>query len=575
MGRFTTIALSLCLSLPCVWSCKEQCRNIPGDTNWPRKNDWDALNSTISGRLIATVPAASVCHGPGSNEHDCAALKQEWDFPQPHIFKSGEIMSPYWQNQSCDPFTPASSPCTLGNYVSYSINVTGVDDVKAGIFFAREHNIRLVIKNTGHDYLGRSTGKGGLGLWMQHLKYTNIIKTFSSEHYNGPAMEIGAGVLSADAYASAREHGLRVVGGGCPSVGIAGGYSQGGGHSFLTSTYGLSADNVLRWEVVTAAGDHIVATPTEHQDLYWALSGGGGGNYAVVLSMTVKAHQDGPVSGAYMSFNASSVGFDKFWEGVDAFHALLPSVVDAGATALYQIMDGSFVLLTMTAPNLSQGEVLEFLAPLVSKLDNNGVPYVLVPNSFDHFYDQFSAMFAPLPFGPIPVSDIISSRLIPRSTITERPEEASRTLRGIVEGQSFYLGIAAMNANRTAPGTPENAVLPAWRSMLLQVIVGSPWDWSIPREEMMLRNDVLTKRVMPSLEALAPGSGVYMNEGNVEQENWQHQFFGENYPRLLSIKKKYDPEGLFYAVTAVGSEAWTADEDGRLCRKATSGHDEL
>jgi hypothetical protein len=60
-------------------------------------------------------------------------------------------MSPYWQNGSCDPFTPISSPCTLGNYVSYSINVSGANDVKEGVRFAKQNNVRLVIKNTGHE----------------------------------------------------------------------------------------------------------------------------------------------------------------------------------------------------------------------------------------------------------------------------------------------------------------------------------------------------------------------------------------------------------------------------------------
>lgn len=56
-----------------------------------------------------------------------------------------------FQNESCDPFTPASAPCELGNYASYSINVTNVDDIVAGIQFAKEHKVRLVIKNTGHE----------------------------------------------------------------------------------------------------------------------------------------------------------------------------------------------------------------------------------------------------------------------------------------------------------------------------------------------------------------------------------------------------------------------------------------
>ena len=60
-------------------------------------------------------------------------------------------MSPIFLNQSCDPYTPESQPCLIGNYVDYSINVTGVADVTAGLRFAQEKNIRLVIKNTGHE----------------------------------------------------------------------------------------------------------------------------------------------------------------------------------------------------------------------------------------------------------------------------------------------------------------------------------------------------------------------------------------------------------------------------------------
>lgn len=64
---------------------------------------------------------------------------------------SSSFMAPFWQNQSCDPFTPESTPCRLGNYVDYAINVSSAIDVAAGLMFAQEKNIRLVIKNTGHE----------------------------------------------------------------------------------------------------------------------------------------------------------------------------------------------------------------------------------------------------------------------------------------------------------------------------------------------------------------------------------------------------------------------------------------
>ena len=62
-------------------------------------------------------------------------------------------MAPFFANQSCDPFTDASKPCTLGNYVTYSVNATSSEDVKAAVLFAEKSNIRFVVRNTGHEYV--------------------------------------------------------------------------------------------------------------------------------------------------------------------------------------------------------------------------------------------------------------------------------------------------------------------------------------------------------------------------------------------------------------------------------------
>lgn len=61
------------------------------------------------------------------------------------------MMAPYYQNQSCDPFTPVARTCELGNYAAYSIDVSSAEDVAAGLKFAKERNVRVVIKNTGHE----------------------------------------------------------------------------------------------------------------------------------------------------------------------------------------------------------------------------------------------------------------------------------------------------------------------------------------------------------------------------------------------------------------------------------------
>lgn len=130
------------------------CRYIPGDDGWPSPADWQVLNATVGGKLIATIPQASVCHLTPYSDYDgavCAFLQEVWGEAQTFELKPAEIMNPYYQNQSCDPFTDASRPCELGNYASFSIDVTGASDVIAGLQFVKDNNIRLAIKNTGHE----------------------------------------------------------------------------------------------------------------------------------------------------------------------------------------------------------------------------------------------------------------------------------------------------------------------------------------------------------------------------------------------------------------------------------------
>ncbi len=134
---------------------------------------------------------------------------------------------------------------------------------------------------------------------------------YSSPGYTGPAAKAGAGVQFFEASKAAAEQGLRVLGGYCPTVGMVGGYVQSGGHGPLAASYGLAADNTLEFEVVTVDGQHLIASPTQNSDLYWALSGGGAGDYAVVFSLTTKAHVDGPTAGAWLSFTNTNA--DTYW----------------------------------------------------------------------------------------------------------------------------------------------------------------------------------------------------------------------------------------------------------------------
>jgi FAD/FMN-containing dehydrogenase len=142
----------------------------------------------------------------------------------------------------------------LGNYVSYAVKVRSVADAQKTLAFAQDHNIRLVIRNTGHDYNGKSTGAGALSIWTQDLNSIDLLASRTWTGYQGRALKLRAGVQVYDAYQFADAHKVIVVGGNCPTVGIAGGLTQGGGHSPLATAFGLAADQVLEWEVLTGSG---------------------------------------------------------------------------------------------------------------------------------------------------------------------------------------------------------------------------------------------------------------------------------------------------------------------------------
>ncbi|OCL04327.1 putative FAD-dependent isoamyl alcohol oxidase [Glonium stellatum] len=561
------VGLSLLLSL--CQAADTSCKNLPGDYGWPTPHDWAQLNQTVGGRLIATIPQASICHPLPYYDYDataCTTLREAWDLPQTYELKPAEIMNPYFQNQSCDPYTPTTQPCELGNYAVYSINVTGAADVIAGIQFAKAKNVRLVIRNTGHDYMGKSTGKGALSLWTHNLKTADIMSNYTSTSYRGPSLKLGAGVIGGEAYEIASSRGYRVVGGTCASVGIAGGYTSGGGHSLLNGKYGMAADNVLEWEVVTASGQHLTATPTQNSDLYWALSGGGAGTFGVVLSMTTKLHPDGPIGGAALTFNDTTVGNEAFWDAVGVWFVYLPNFVDGPNTVDWEISNSTFSALSFTAPDSNGTEVATLLAPFLAELVSRGIPYNFSTYTAASYVDHYVHDVGPLPYGGEPPTTLFSSRILPRATMLDPTGNAAviQSLRAATEGGDFFWGCHGLNVKNISH--PENAVLPAWRDAIAMCIAISFWDWTIPRSDMLARKEHLVDVILPSIDAATPGSGTYLNEvDSLYKGDWKKEFYGVNYARLLDIKAKYDPDHFFWAYTAIGSDFWTLDGDGRLC----------
>ncbi|PYI08007.1 FAD-binding domain-containing protein [Aspergillus sclerotiicarbonarius CBS 121057] len=534
------------------FSSSSSCRCFPGDTCWPSPEEWTALNVSLSGNLLAIDPIGSVCH-TNTASHDnekCATLQKQWSKPATHYDTPSSPMAPWWSNASCSPFSAPDSPCTVGPLVRYAVNVTSAADVQHVLRFVQSKNIRLVIRNTGHDYMGKSTGAGALALWTHHLKSIETFPNYTSGSYTGPAMRIGAGVQGFEAQNAAHEAGYVMVTGHCPDVGIAGGYTQGGGHGPLASRYGLAADQVLEWEVITADGQLRTASPSQNEDLYWALSGGGGGTFAVVLGMTVRVYPEEPSASAMLSFTSvptsettsEAEAEARFWSVVRTFLLDTLPLLDTGGTALWMALPGAFTggpLMfaagPISFPGATKAELEAHLASILQKLQDYGTGYESAVTGFPNYH---------------------------ASVADTAVDVAILNQNAVVSGYN-------MNVSRQKSVHP-NSANPAWRNAAVSVVLGIPFSYT-DTQQNLAGQKLMTEVLVPELEALGlPGelTGAYLNEADFNTPHWQEAFYGAPYARLGAVKDKYDPDQIFYGRTAVGSERWVEQADGRLCRAA-------
>jgi FAD/FMN-containing dehydrogenase len=171
------------------------------------------------------------------------------------------LQQPNWEannylNQTCFIDAPENATCSQGDVPVYGVGVLNSSDIAACVNFARDNNIRLVIKNTGHDYLGRSTAGGALSIWTHNMKNISFSDAFvpaGGKTSVGSTVTIWAGVQLTDLYSAMATQDKSVVAGMAHSVGAAGGYIQGGGHSPMANLYGQSTDNVIEYQVVVAS----------------------------------------------------------------------------------------------------------------------------------------------------------------------------------------------------------------------------------------------------------------------------------------------------------------------------------
>lgn len=437
------------------------------------------------------------------------------------------------------------------------------------------------------------------------------------------AVTLGAGTIWMQAYDAVTTRGGKYVqGGGCTTVGVAG-LIQSGGFGSYSKHYGVAAAGLLEAEVVTADGMIRIANACTNPDLFWALKGGGGGSFGVVSKVTLRLHElPDFFGGANFTIKAASddayrrlirqfvsfyrehlfnhhwgeqahvkpdntLGISMVFYGLDAEQAkkVWAPFLDwvARAPHAYSI-EGRLVIGSIPARHFWDVQWWKkHWAELVFP-NPHGNPLI---TAFDHalayLHQQPAFVIDPRP-GANPnnawwAGDArqvgmylwgYESLWLPASLLEDSAQE--RVADALFAG-SRYSGVA-LHFNKGLAGAPSDAIAgakdtamnPAALAAFALAIAADGQQPAYPgipgHEPSIVAGRKAAQRIarcMSRLRALVPNPGSYVSESNYFENEWQGSYWGSNYSRLAEIKRRYDPDGLFFVHHGVGSEWWSAD----------------
>jgi FAD/FMN-containing dehydrogenase len=398
----------------------------------------------------------------------------------------------------------------------------GAADVMRAVSFASAHGLLTAVRGGGHSLSGQSVCDGGLEIDLSPMRSVHIDPAAKTARVE-PGTLIGQFDREAQAF------GLATTAGTAADTGIAG-LTLGGGFGRIGPKYGLTIDNLTGAEVVTADGKLLRADRHENPDLFWGLRGGGG-NFGVVTSFEYGLHPVGPtLYGGEITFPFAGSrqllrNFVDYVAGAPDELCVLPEFnIDSkdGASLVFDVCycgspaDGERVL----APLRALGK------PLTDKLAP--APYVKLQGATDPI--------RPFPFGGYFKGGM--ARALTPALIDATVDFIEATP---VPFAFAFIGFQPLGsaANRVAP----NATAFWNRHAKYDMVLAS--FWKVPGEGAE-RNTEWTRAAWAKLEPYT--EGYYVNLGESQQDVHAHRVqtaYGDNYSRLVALKKRYDPSNLF------------------------------
>ena len=561
-------------------------RNRPVGAAWPRASEWEALRERVHGNLIVPRSPFAACE-PGGDAAACDALFRA--LKNPYLIRDHPALT-----QTC-----AWVGAWTTQPSAYAVVAQSAADVAAAVDFAQTHDLRLVIKGAGHSYLGASNAADSLLVWTRSLDsivvHDSFVPAGGGQAEAVPAVTVGAGTIWMHVYdAVTTGAGRYVQGGGCGTVGVAG-LVQGGGFGTHSKAFGTAGSSLMEAEIVTADGATRVVNANQDPELFWALKGGGGGSFGVLTRLTLRTWElpatFGVVNarirarsepafarlmGAFVAFYAESLCNPHWGELVSAMpgHRLeigmnFQGLSQAKAAAIWRPFFAwveAQAELEMTPPSLLAGpgrmrwDAAKLQAMIPGAIRHDDRVSAPAGNIFwasneaeaGHVIHDFQSIW-------LPAILLQPSR---QADLTEALVSASRHWTVEMHVQKGLAGAPA-GVRAAARDTPIN---PGAVDAFMLAIVASEGPPALPGllgrapdSAKAARDTDRIAQAMAALRRVAPDGGAYLAESSYWQQDWQRAYWGDNYPRLLDVKRRYDPTGLFFTRHGVGSEAWSED----------------
>lgn len=419
----------------------------------------------------------------------------------------------------------------VDRYPALIARCASVADVVASVNFARQNDLVVAVRGGGHNAAGHATCDDGLVIDLSPLRQINV----------DPAQQIvrvGGGATIADLDAATQQYGLVVPMGVVSQTGIAG-LTLGGGFGWLRNKYGLSCDNLIAAEVVTAEGRVIRASETENRDLLWGLRGGGG-NFGIVTTFEFRAYPLGPdVAFTFIAYSGEGEQMKKSIEYYRDYVSAAPDevsvlwgagMVPAGHPVFPVEAHGrSFVLFgAMYAGSPADGQhvmqpLRDFGQPL---LDFSGVmPYVQAQKVFDADYPAgWRRYWKSLNLNRL--EDAAIERIV--SHARRQPSPFSTVALWHIGGAVKHVGAdeSAFNGRQAAH------------------LLSPEANWTDAADDEA--NLAWLRNLSADMEAFSDGSR-YLNFPGFQEEGdeMMRRSFGNQYSRLAALKQKYDPTNFF------------------------------